>query len=53
LQVREAGVLLYRLKRIPECVEQFREYLARAPDSEDAEKIHKLLQRLEQGGEAP
>ena len=47
-EVRDAGVYLFYLKRYAECVDTLREFLERAPrDSEDAEKIRRLLRTLE------
>ncbi|GAB4821664.1 hypothetical protein N2152v2_008710 [Parachlorella kessleri] len=47
--VRDAGLFLYYLGRIPECRETLTRYLQMCPpDAEDADKIRRLLERLSQ-----
>ncbi|PSC67808.1 transcriptional regulator [Micractinium conductrix] len=48
-ELRDSGVYLYRLGRIPECVETLTQFVARAPPgSEDVAKVQALLRALEQ-----
>lgn len=48
-ELRDSGVLLYHLKRIPECVEVLTEFVERSPsDAEDVLKVQALLRSLRQ-----
>jgi len=46
-EVRNQGVLLYKMKRWQEASDVLKEYLSRAPDNPDADKIRKLLESIE------
>lgn len=48
-ELRDSGVLLYHLKRIPECVEVLSEFVSRAPPgTDDVLKVQALLRQLGQ-----
>ncbi|HSR41849.1 MAG TPA: transglutaminase-like domain-containing protein [Longimicrobiales bacterium] len=49
---RAGGMLLARLGRRDEAVEQLRAYLDAAPDATDADRIRRLVDRLREGEEA-